>query len=88
MGISEHLAQISEGCQCFSAFFTCLLPVHCGRGHSMPFGSAVFFECSSRIVIVTGLMVTVRYRFLASLFQFVTMGLPGTFAYTTYRRTV
>lgn len=54
----------------------------------MPFGSAVFFECSSRIVIVTGLMVTVRYRFLASLFQFVTMGLPGTFAYTTYRRTV
>lgn len=54
----------------------------------MPFGFAVFFECGSRAVIVTGLMVTVQYRILASLFQSVNVGLPGTFAYTTYRRIV
>lgn len=54
----------------------------------MPFGFAVFFECGSRAVIMTGLMVTVQYRFLASLFRFVNVGLQGTFAYTTYRRTV
>lgn len=72
----------------FSAFFTCLVPILCGRGHSLPFGFAVFFECGSRVVIVTGLRVTVWYRFLASLCRFVKVGLPGTFAYTTYRRTV
>lgn len=54
----------------------------------MPFGFAVFFECGSRAVIVTGLMVTVQYRVLASLFRSVNVGLPGTFAYTTYRRIV
>lgn len=76
-GRFEHLAKINEGCQCFSPFFTCLVPVHRGRGHSIPFGFAVCFECGGRAVSVTGPMVTVPDCSLASLFWFVNVGLPG-----------